>query len=278
MNGALILDLAIGALGVLALYRGYRRGFLRTMANLAAVVAGAYVALRASEAAGDFVMSWANIDPLAAQAAAGLAIFAGFLVAGWLISTLVVRTLGPLRLLDRLAGAVTAVVLYGVFMALTLLMVTAFSFNPTVDDILEESEVARLVAGDSSSVKTLVSRVSGNRVVESLINLKELLEDQSVVIDMDVSQEIPRSEGSDLVAAVDAAQEVDLVIEVGAGKVIGIEIKAASGVDPHDARHLAWLRDELGDRFVAGVVLHTGSFVYPLGERITAAPISTLWA
>jgi hypothetical protein len=44
------------------------------------------------------------------------------------------------------------------------------------------------------------------------------------------------------------------------------------------ASHLAWLRDELGERFLAGVVLHTGKRVYTLGERLSAAPICTLWA
>ena len=29
---------------------------------------------------------------------------------------------------------------------------------------------------------------------------------------------------------------------------------------------------------MAGVVLHTGPRVYPLGERLLAAPISTLWS
>jgi hypothetical protein len=44
------------------------------------------------------------------------------------------------------------------------------------------------------------------------------------------------------------------------------------------ARHLAWLRDEFGDRFVAGVVLHTGPRAYELGDRLLAVPICTLWA
>jgi len=45
-----------------------------------------------------------------------------------------------------------------------------------------------------------------------------------------------------------------------------------------DARHLAWLRDELGDRFVAGAVFHAGPHAFPLGDRITALPISAIWA
>jgi hypothetical protein len=55
-------------------------------------------------------------------------------------------------------------------------------------------------------------------------------------------------------------------------------VKADSGPGRASARHLLWLQDQLDDRFVAGVVLHTGSRVYELGERIVAAPISTLWA
>jgi predicted AAA+ superfamily ATPase len=73
-------------------------------------------------------------------------------------------------------------------------------------------------------------------------------------------------------------QEIDLLVEVGAGSVIGIEVKASSAPDAAAARHLGWLRDHLEQRFLGGVVLHTGPRTYALDERITAAPISTLWA
>lgn len=72
--------------------------------------------------------------------------------------------------------------------------------------------------------------------------------------------------------------EIDLLAEVGAERVVGIEVKATSAPDSSSAAHLTWLRDRLGDRFVAGVVLHTGPATFGLGDRITAAPISTLWA
>lgn len=75
----------------------------------------------------------------------------------------------------------------------------------------------------------------------------------------------------------DGRREVDLVVEFGGGRIAGIEIKSASAVGQTDARHLAWLRDQMGEQFVAGVVLHTGRDVFGLGDRITAAPISTLW-
>lgn len=71
--------------------------------------------------------------------------------------------------------------------------------------------------------------------------------------------------------------EIDLIAELAGERLIGIEVKAGSAMSVDDARHLAWLRDEMGERFVAGVVLHTGGRIYGLGERIVAAPIATLW-
>ncbi|ADB52729.1 ATP-binding protein [Conexibacter woesei] len=73
-------------------------------------------------------------------------------------------------------------------------------------------------------------------------------------------------------------QEVDVVAELAGQRVVGIEIKASAAPKSSDARHLAWLRDELGDRFAAGVVLHTGPRVFQLDAGIVAAPIASLWA
>lgn len=72
--------------------------------------------------------------------------------------------------------------------------------------------------------------------------------------------------------------EVDIVAELRGDGVVGIEIKATSAPRVDDARHLVWLRDQLGDQFVGGVVLHTGPAAFSLGDRLTAAPIGTLWA
>ncbi len=71
--------------------------------------------------------------------------------------------------------------------------------------------------------------------------------------------------------------EVDLVVELGGQKILGIEIKATAAPRADDARHLAWLRDQMDERFTLGVVLHTGPSVYPLGDRLLAVPICALW-
>ena len=72
--------------------------------------------------------------------------------------------------------------------------------------------------------------------------------------------------------------EVDLLAELGGGRLVGIEIKADAAPTGDSARHLAALRDRYPDAFVAGIVLHTGPRAYRLGDRLLAAPISTLWS
>lgn len=71
--------------------------------------------------------------------------------------------------------------------------------------------------------------------------------------------------------------EVDLLAEMSVGNVVAIEIKAAAAPKRSDAKHLEWLREQLGERFLAGAVLHTGPRPFHLSERIFALPISTLW-
>lgn len=71
--------------------------------------------------------------------------------------------------------------------------------------------------------------------------------------------------------------EIDLVAEAADGRVVAIEVKASSAPTIEMARHLQWLRDGLGDRFVAGVVLHTGPRPFELDDRVHALPICSIW-
>lgn len=69
-----------------------------------------------------------------------------------------------------------------------------------------------------------------------------------------------------------------MLVEVAATRVIAIEVKASSAPNADAARHLVWLREQLGSRFLKGVVLHTGPRVFEIEKSIVAAPIATLWA
>ncbi len=72
--------------------------------------------------------------------------------------------------------------------------------------------------------------------------------------------------------------EVDFVLEGADGRVAGVEVKASATVRGEDFKHLATLRDRLGEgRFIRGVVLYGGGERLPFGERLEAWPLATLW-
>lgn len=71
--------------------------------------------------------------------------------------------------------------------------------------------------------------------------------------------------------------EVDLVLEAADGRVAAIEVKAGSRVTAAATAGLTHLRDHLGDRFVAGVLINMGGHAQLLGDRIAVAPVDALW-
>lgn len=71
--------------------------------------------------------------------------------------------------------------------------------------------------------------------------------------------------------------EVDVVIENGAGQLVGVEVKAAATVNSSDLKGLRKLASLAGKQFQMGVVLYDGTETMPLGDRIWAAPLSSLW-
>ncbi|HEY3889920.1 MAG TPA: ATP-binding protein [Caulobacteraceae bacterium] len=72
-------------------------------------------------------------------------------------------------------------------------------------------------------------------------------------------------------------REVDLVLERTDGSAVGIEVKASATVRAADFAGLKALAQSLQDRFAFGVVLHDGDAVTPFGDKLAAAPISSLW-
>lgn len=71
--------------------------------------------------------------------------------------------------------------------------------------------------------------------------------------------------------------EVDIVIELFDGRVIGIEVKSSSTYRPEYFKGLAFLKERLKDRFIGGFVLGMGDHGHQFAERLWGLPASTLW-
>jgi uncharacterized protein len=169
--------------------------------------------------------------------------------------------------------------------------VTAMSYERLLTDLLV---VGQVPAWSSNRLKRLVRRPKRYMADAALIAAALRLDEQGILSDgrilgrfmetfvvgqlrpeAEISRSSPRlhhlrTEGG--------RQEVDIVAELGGKRVIGIEIKAGAAPTARDARHLAWLRDGLGDRFLAGVVFHTGPDAFELDRGIQAVPIAALWS
>lgn len=71
--------------------------------------------------------------------------------------------------------------------------------------------------------------------------------------------------------------EVDVVVEFDDGHVVAFEVKANQRATSSDTAGLRQLRDALGSRFRAGVVLTTGNRTYTHDDRIHVMPLERLW-
>lgn len=71
--------------------------------------------------------------------------------------------------------------------------------------------------------------------------------------------------------------EVDIVIELDDGRVIGIEVKSAASYRADHFKGLRLLQNQLGGRFVAGFVLGMATTSYRYAPGLYGLPASALW-
>lgn len=70
--------------------------------------------------------------------------------------------------------------------------------------------------------------------------------------------------------------EIDLVVVRDDERVVGIEVKMSATVEDDDAKHLRWLRDQLGDDFADGIIVTTGPEAYRRKDGIGVVPLALL--
>lgn len=71
--------------------------------------------------------------------------------------------------------------------------------------------------------------------------------------------------------------EVDIVLELPDGRVVGIEVKSSTSFRGDHFNGLRKFAEKLGDRFLLGIVLNTGTAGYRYTENLWGLPISALW-
>jgi predicted AAA+ superfamily ATPase len=72
-------------------------------------------------------------------------------------------------------------------------------------------------------------------------------------------------------------QEIDFVLELPNGEIIGIEVKSAESITEKSFKTLRLLQSEMPTKFKRGFVMYSGNQTVPFGDNLFAVPISSLW-
>ena len=72
-------------------------------------------------------------------------------------------------------------------------------------------------------------------------------------------------------------QEVDVILEMPSGEIVGIEIKSGASVGKDAFKGLRVLEADLGKKFKRGIVIYTGENFVPFDKNMFAVPIQRIW-
>lgn len=204
-----MIDLIIALVLLGLVIRGWRRGLIREVFDLAGLVLGTLIAFRLSGPVGDFMTDRFGVTSEWSRIGAGVLLFA---VTAFGLSILA-RSLGEimelpgLAFVNRLGGAAFAAV-WGAVLLTILIMLTALLPMGGVRSALDGSRLATLVAGPDSFAGRLVRELAGEPVAMVVRALEDLVGERRVVVDGDERVELEPVAETDLGVDEGAAQEM----------------------------------------------------------------------
>lgn len=159
VRGSLVnwVDLLIVAIVAWSAFRAFRTGLVRELTALVAVILGIFLAGALSDdlaASLDFLISDAQTRNLAAF----IAIFAGVVIAGQVLSAVLSDVAGMLLLgpLDHIAGAIFGVVQGILIVQILLIAVAVFPAAASVSSAVDDSRLADVFLDSLPSVDRLL--------------------------------------------------------------------------------------------------------------------------
>ena len=179
-----MLDILVLAGLGLAVIRGYRRGVLGAAAGLVLLVVGIVVGYRAGPIGQGVVASWTGASPLTSRFIASAVVFLGVFLVGRLLVSRLLALLGPVRLLDRIGGALVSAAAFALVAGLLILALASAPYLPSsVGPLLDQSRTVALVKSEGPRFTPDISRFLGDRILESYLNLRRLSEASTAVLE-----------------------------------------------------------------------------------------------
>lgn len=197
-----MLDILVLAGLGLAVMRGYRRGVLGAAAGLVLLVVGIVVGYRAGPIGQGVVESWTGASPLTSRFIASAVVFLGVFLAGRLLVSRLLALLGPVRLLDRIGGALVSAAAFVLVAGLLILALASTPYLPSsMGPLLDQSRTVALVTSEAPRFTPGISRFLGDRILESYLNLRKLSEASAALLEGDDGPDVspagePMGEGT----------------------------------------------------------------------------------
>lgn len=262
-----MLDFVLGIyLSGLAV-RGWIRGLVKELLDLAALLIGAVVAFRMSGPLGDLLANRFDVTPEWARIGAGIVLFVligvGATLLGYSLARLV-RAVG-LNLPNRLLGAA-----FGLAWGVVLIVIIAtilLALPLPVEETLAESEVVTALAGPDALPRQAFQALAGDDVLDTLVALGSKLGRSRVVLDEDDVVEIDPAESDQLAGEPRASAEL-----------LGLINRERLSIDENP---LAWsdilaavARRHAEEMYLEGYVSHVSPTTGSVADRVRAAGVN----
>ena len=172
----------LGLFGVFAL-RGWTRGLVREALDVVALMVGALLAFRLAAPIGAVIVEMSGISPEVARIIGGVVAFVGISIGAGVAAHFLHRTiriLPGLTVLNRLGGAALGLVYALVLATVGLTIIRVLPGTDSVDAHVEESVVAAELTDPEGPVQRGFSAVLGDRVMQTILVLEELVGQRSV--------------------------------------------------------------------------------------------------
>ncbi len=174
----------LGAVSAFAA-RGWVRGFIKELVDVAILVAGSVVVFRVSAPVGTVLSAMANVPYEAGRIAAGVVMLGVLLVGGIMVANIVtgaLRIVPGATIVNRLGGLVAGVV-YGAIVV--VLVTTVLSVGPmpdtarsAFDDAVQGSVIGSVITEPDGGVQQVVGTASGESLFRSVLSIRQVVGDR----------------------------------------------------------------------------------------------------
>lgn len=171
-----MLDFVLGLFIAGLLVRGWLRGFVREILDLAGLIVGLWVAIRLSAPFGDFLTKSFGVTPEVARIGSGIGLFVLFGVSMSVAAHYLTRvmSLPGLTLINRAGGAAVAGA-WGVAIVVVVVNVARVMPLPeSWDAQLGESAVVTGLAGPTALPQELFDSLAGDNVMAALATIQDV--------------------------------------------------------------------------------------------------------